>query len=152
MLTSTKPLLAVGLTLSVGAGVSWLQPTDVSAKYTTTPSSLRGKWQTHRDSNGESQFLSISKYGFYVNNFRYGRSVGQPSYFSGKRLTAYRSGYDLVVSQKSPRGYYSLGKNGTDAIWHLKKTRYHGQTVLKSWYYRLGDAVKPIGSSYYYHR
>lgn len=147
--------LAMGMVFGLGiatASVNYVKPMTAYARkpYTTTPVSLRGKWISHRDSDGYSQYLNIAKYSFYINGFHYGKQYGVPEYMSGKKAWSWSKHNQLIVSKKSPRGYYTLAKDATDAVWRLKKTRHNGRVVLKSWYYNLGDSVNPVGVSYYY--
>ncbi|KRM57952.1 hypothetical protein C5L31_001110 [Secundilactobacillus malefermentans] len=130
---------------------------SVSAKshYKTTPVSLRGKWTTHRDYDGNSQYLRITKYKFYVANYRYGRKQSGAWGVSGKKFLSGTTKPALYVSKhKGSKGYWAIGGAGSDGIWHLKAVRKkhngHKVKVLKSYSYDFDYQGNVVG--YYYRK
>lgn len=137
----------------LGLGFGSLVATSITAqaksKYVTTPTSIRGKWFDGK--NGTGEYLNIAKYTFYVVNYNHGKKDGKGDIVSGKKKIPYDLGMQLAVSKHASKsGYWSIGFNGTDGVWHLKRTKHNGKKALRCWYPNLGDAKHPTSISYYY--
>lgn len=102
-----------------------IQTASAAKNYKTIPTSLRGKWQSHRDKSGYSTYLKITKHSLYYSSFRYGKKLNGHGTIKGKFT---------VQKIKSYKGYWSIAKGG--ASWGLKSTKIkykgHKIKVLKS--------------------
>ncbi|GAX06728.1 hypothetical protein IWT25_02075 [Secundilactobacillus pentosiphilus] len=119
-----KNYIIIGLVAVIALiGMSAIsQSASAHSKYTTTPTSLRGKWVS------KTQYVVISKYEFSVSSYKHGKKSNDTWSVSGKRKTS--SGYRLSVSKKSKSGYYRLGIAKGESGWPLKRTHHKGKTAL----------------------
>lgn len=149
-----KIVLTVAL-LGISIGSLGVTSTTARAKskYVTTPTSVRGKWfQSYKGSKNTGQYLRITKYTFYVANYMNGHKESGSWSVSGKKHMKYIGMQLFVSKQSSKKGYWYIGGNGSDGIWHLKRTIHRGKKALKSWGYNIGDSKHPIFVDYYYAR
>lgn len=141
-------LLLVAIAMVMGFAIFVGNGETVSAKSKTIPVSLRGKWSTHKDKKGNSEYLKISKSAFYNATYHKGKKTSYFWYRGSKGVTSTHT--FPLVSEKGRSGYWSI--SGAGAYWDLKATKIkykgHKVKVLKRVLY--GVAGYPNRYSYYY--
>jgi len=105
---------------------------DVSAhtRAVKVPASLRGTWY-HYD--GSYSKIRATKY-----HFKTSGSNGRSS-FSGVKFPKYASGHADMFVHRTPKGYYNLGKYGTDDVGTFKKVTHKGHAAIKQVWHDLPD-------------
>jgi hypothetical protein len=146
-----KLLISVITTVSVLMGFIYFGSNqDASANhFTTIPKVLWGTWVTP-SKNHEEQLIKMTKYTFYVENYKNGKKEGGPINVSGKKLLPATHDYQLAASKHANRhGYWSVGCNDSDGVWYLKPTIHNGKKTLKSAELNIGSSPKYLISYYY---
>ncbi|MFT8907963.1 MAG: hypothetical protein ABF908_03940 [Lentilactobacillus diolivorans] len=140
-------LLTTGLIIGIG-----LPNTSAQAKYTQTPTSLRGYWQ--RPAKGDARsVLIIKKYKFeggLLNKEYFQINTNDDWQIRGDKYLKGTKTPQLYVNKKNRNGYYKLGKVNTKTRWYLKKVKHNGKVALKSY---VPNALGPAeGKVFYYYK
>ena len=103
------------------------------------PASLRGTWYNY---DGTYNKIRATKY-----HFKTSGSNGSSS-FSGVKFPKYASGHADMFVHRTPKGYYNIGKYGTDNVGTFKKVTHKGHAAIKQVWHDLPDTGAHV--SYWY--
>ncbi|KJW12224.1 hypothetical protein [Levilactobacillus spicheri] len=131
----TATLLTAGISL-----VTTQVPASAHFRAVKVPASLRGTWY-HYD--GTYNKIRATKY-----HFKTSGSNGSSS-FSGVKFPKYASGHADMFVHRTPKGYYNIGKYGTDDVGTFKKITHKGHTAIKQVWHDLPDTGAHV--TYWYH-
>lgn len=120
-----KHRLIFALLATVSFAIVVALPQDASAKTVKTPSSLRGNWYHYDSDYGQYAKLHVTKYHFKIYGIQ-----GKSSY-SGVKFPSYANGHADMYVSRTPKGYYKVGKYGTDDEGLWKRVAHKGHAALK---------------------
>lgn len=125
--------MAIGLiTLSTVITICSIT-TPASAKAVKMPASLRGTWYHYDSSYDSYDKFHATKYHLTIS-----RINGNSSY-SGVKFPAYAGGNADLSVHKTTKGYYRIGKYGTDDDGLFKRVTHRGHITLKNPWHEIPD-------------
>lgn len=151
-----KILLSMVTAIAILIGVVYFGNVQKASAshYTTIPRVLRGTWITPLKKH-EEQLIEMTKYTFYVADYKDGKKGSGSWKVSGKKFMPGTHDRQLAASKHANKyGYWSVGGNDSEAVWILKPTIHNGKRALKSLEPNIGH---PIGQpdyliGYYYRK
>lgn len=123
---STVALLATGIALSATNTTA-----NAHSRAVTVPASLRGTWYHYE--NGYYSKIRATKYHFKITG-----NNGTSSY-SGVKFPSYASGRADMYVHRTPKGYYNIGKTGTDDVGTYKRVTHKGHAAIKQPWHEIPD-------------
>lgn len=120
------------LTLSTGFALGFTDST-ASAKAVKVPSSLRGTWYHYDPSYGSYEKLTATTYHFKISG------INGTSSYSGVKFPSYANGHADMYVSKTPKGYYRIGKYGTDDEGMWKRVNHKGHPAIKQPWHEIPD-------------
>jgi len=108
-------------------------PQTASAKAVKTPSSLRGTWYHYDSDSASYEKIHATKYHFKI------FGVYGTSNYSGVKFPSYASGHADMFVHKTAKGYYQIGKYGTDDVSMWKRVTHKDHTTLKQPWHEIPD-------------
>ncbi len=146
--------IIVSITVILGFSYFGSNQEASASHYTTIPRVLRGTWITSLKKH-EEQLIKMTKYTFYVANYKNSKKESNSSKVSGKKFIPGTHDRQLAASKHANKyGYWLVGFNDSDGVWTLKPIIHNGTRALKSLVPNIGH---PIGQpdyliDYYYRK
>lgn len=146
--------IIISITIILGFSYFSSNQEASASHYTTIPRVLRGTWITPLKKH-EEQLIKMTKYTFYVADYKDGKKGSGSWKVSGKKFIPGTHDRQLAASKHANKyGYWSVGGNDSDGVWTLKPIIHNGKRALESPTPNIGH---PIGQpdyliGYYYRK
>lgn len=128
LIFATIVLFTTGITLTTTGTYA-----SAHLRAVKTPSSLRGTWYHYDSDYGGYEKFHATKYHLKISGL-YGTSS-----YSGVKFPSYASGHADMYVHRTPKGYYDIGKYGTDDVGTYKRVSHKGHATIKQVWHDLPD-------------